>query len=88
MEFLTIWKIPGMSRIFPATTEMRATTSSAESTGLVHQCLQLTPAEKAQVPHYAGTTMSGATTEEHVLRGKRSSYKRRAMPRYRPQLHT
>ncbi|GBL55963.1 hypothetical protein AVEN_68114-1, partial [Araneus ventricosus] len=34
MEFLTFWKIPGMSRIFPAATEMPDTTSSTESTGI------------------------------------------------------
>ncbi|GBM00796.1 hypothetical protein AVEN_257327-1 [Araneus ventricosus] len=33
MEFLTFWKIPGMPRISQAATEMRATTSSTESTG-------------------------------------------------------
>ncbi|GBL55396.1 hypothetical protein AVEN_161719-1 [Araneus ventricosus] len=30
-------------------------------------------------PHHAGTTLSGATTEEHVLRWKPSLYKRRAV---------
>ncbi|GBM22909.1 hypothetical protein AVEN_136335-1 [Araneus ventricosus] len=30
-------------------------------------------------PHHAGTTVSGATTEEHVLRGKYSSYKHRTV---------
>ncbi|GBN05941.1 hypothetical protein AVEN_205986-1 [Araneus ventricosus] len=29
--------------------------------------------------HHVGTTLRGATTEGHVLRGKRSSYKRRAV---------
>ncbi|GBM94501.1 hypothetical protein AVEN_122620-1 [Araneus ventricosus] len=30
-------------------------------------------------PYHAGTTLNGATTEKHVLRGKRSSYNRRTV---------
>ncbi|GBM97707.1 hypothetical protein AVEN_63408-1 [Araneus ventricosus] len=98
MEFLTFWKIPGRARISQTATEMRAMTSSTEQMGSCTSMSSFDPSKRnpemtgvgghhwcnVGEPHHVGTTLSGATTEEYVLSGKRSSNKRRAVLLYSP----
>ncbi|GBM00309.1 hypothetical protein AVEN_32650-1 [Araneus ventricosus] len=48
----------------------------ADVTGVI--CASQCDSSMTGKRHHAGTTLRGATTEEHVIRGKRSLYKRRA----------
>ena len=102
MEFLTFWKIPGMSRTLPAATDIWMMRSSTEVTGVsyskllmwpqknksihdrsgdlagqwigsprpIHRCLKMSSrcrrTSVVEEPRHAGTTCSGAMTEEHA----------------------
>ncbi|GFX36141.1 transposable element Tc3 transposase [Trichonephila clavipes] len=72
MEFLTFWKIPGMSRILPAAADSRAMRSSTE--GKDYLCISFQKKKSIHdrsgdlEPRHVGTTCSGYTAEQHVLR--------------------
>ncbi|GFX16105.1 hypothetical protein TNCV_4703611 [Trichonephila clavipes] len=79
MEFLTISKIPGLLRIFPAVTDIRAMRSSTEGSRLVQLfqthvtfCSHLE--RLCDVEHACSSNVPGTTDECRV--------------HYNPQLHT
>ena len=61
IEFLTFWKIPGMSRTIPAATDIRAMRSSTEVTSVSCTKLLMWP-PKEKVQSRSGWPMNRATT--------------------------
>ncbi|GFV62896.1 hypothetical protein TNCV_472381 [Trichonephila clavipes] len=49
MEFHSFWKIPGISRILPASTDIRATRSSTEGKGMNRASMTCPPLFKGYV---------------------------------------
>ncbi|GFV51554.1 hypothetical protein TNCV_3260941 [Trichonephila clavipes] len=58
IEFLTFWKIPGMPRILPTATNIRAMRSSTEGTGLSYTKLVMRRQKKQPLHDKSGDLAS------------------------------